>query len=105
LAFWPFQFFTKYKEEKLPLACSTMMQAGVDKATEGHPNVSTWYKHSDLVCVIRSIIYKLKADHLIKVTFFHVAGHQDCMVPYEQLTQPEQLNYEMDIHAKARVHI
>jgi hypothetical protein len=77
--------------------------AGVDKAAAGHLNILTWYKHSDLVCVIRRIVYKLKADHSITVTFFQVAGHRYRVVPYEQLTRPEQLNYEMDIRAKARV--
>jgi hypothetical protein len=77
--------------------------ACVDKAAAGHLNISAQYKHSDLVHAIRRIVYKLKADHSITVTFFQVAGHQDHVVPYEQLTQLEQLSYEMDIHAKARV--
>jgi hypothetical protein len=75
--------------------------AGVDKPAAGHLNGSTWYKH--LVHAIRRIVYKLKADHSITVTFFWVAGQEDHVVPYEQLTRPEQLNYEMDIHVKARV--
>ncbi len=60
--------------------------AGVDKPAAGHLNGSTWYKHSDLVHAIRRIVYKLKADHSIIVTFFWVTGQEDHVVPYEQLT-------------------
>jgi hypothetical protein len=60
---WPsgLSIFHKVKEGG-EVAFGFNNDAGVNKAMEGHPNVSTQYKHSDLVCVIRSIVCTLKAD-------------------------------------------
>ena len=77
--------------------------AGVDKSAESYLNVPTRYKHADLVKAIRVIVYRLKTEHEIQVTFEKVQGHRLRHVRYEQLTRPEQLNEMMDGRAKARV--
>jgi hypothetical protein len=49
--------------------------AGLDKAAEGHLNVSTKYKHSDLIWAIQVIVFKLWTEHKVEVTFKKVKGH------------------------------
>jgi hypothetical protein len=77
--------------------------AGVDKLVESYLNVPTRYKHTDLVKAIRVIVYRLKTEHEIQITFEKVQGHHLRHVCYKQLTRPEQLNEMMDGRAKARV--
>jgi hypothetical protein len=77
--------------------------AGLDKAAEGHLNVSMKYKHSNLIRAIRVIVLKLWTEHKVEVTFEKVKGHRADFVPLAQLTRPEQLNEFMDERAKARV--
>jgi hypothetical protein len=77
--------------------------AGVDKSAERHLNVPERYKHADLVRAIRVIVFRLRTEHDIIITFDKVQGHRLRHVRYDQLTRPEQLNEMMDIRAKARV--
>jgi hypothetical protein len=77
--------------------------AGLDQAAEGHLNVSTKYKHSDLIWAIRVIVFKLWSEHKVEVTFEKVKGHRADFIPLAQLTRPEQLNELIDERAKARV--
>jgi hypothetical protein len=77
--------------------------AGLDKAAEGNLNVSTKYKHSDLIRAIRVIVFKLWTEHSVEVRFEKVQGHRADFVPFNRLTRPEQLNDLMDARAKARV--
>lgn len=70
--------------------------AGLDKAAVGNPNVPMMYKHSDLVWAIWTIVSKLWTEHTIEVTFMKGKGHRANLVPFDQLTHPEQLNEMMD---------
>jgi hypothetical protein len=77
--------------------------AGLDQVAEGHLNVSTKYKHSDLIWAIQVIVFKLWTEHKVEVTFEKVKGHRADFIPFAKLTRPEQLNELMDERAKARV--
>jgi hypothetical protein len=77
--------------------------AGLDKAAEGNLNVSTKYKHSDLIRAICVITFKLRTKHAVEVSFEKVKGHRADFIPFNKLTRPEQLNDLMDERAKARV--
>lgn len=59
-------------------------------------------KHSDLIRAIRMVVSKLK-DRSITVEFFHIDGHQDDYVEFDDLDRPSQINVLMDTAAKARI--
>jgi hypothetical protein len=46
----------------------------LDKSAEAHLNVPTCYKHADLVRAIWVIVFWLKTEHAIDITFVKVQG-------------------------------
>jgi hypothetical protein len=50
------------------------------------------------------IVSKLQTEHAVKVIFEKVKGHRANLVPFDNLTCPEQLNEMMDMQAKVRVN-
>ena len=59
-------------------------------------------KHADIIRGIQMIVSKLRT-HSILVKFFHLDGHQDDVLLFEELDRPSQLNVLMDHAAKARI--
>lgn len=86
--------FYDVKEGSLRVGCDN--SNGVSLSGKRALNVSMSTKHVDLIRAIRIIVHKLP----ISVTFFHIDGHQDKILPFHLLDRPAQLNVMMDTTAK-----
>ena len=94
--------FHQIREGSLLVGCDC--DGAFKQASKRALNISIQTKHANIIWAIRVMVSKFK-ELSISVKFFHLEGHQDDFLPFEELDCPAQLNVLMDRAAKAKIDI